>query len=65
MCGKFVCGMGVGLMTGAVVGMMVAASQKDVRRAANRAVRSVNHAVNDAMDTISDAVDGFTHMMGK
>ena len=65
MCGKFTCGIGLGLVAGAAVGMAVASSRRDVRRVAGKAVRTVNHAMSDAMDCISDAMDGFTHNMGK
>ena len=51
--GKFAVGMTMGMMAGAVWGMAMAPSQRQLKRAAHQAAKKVNQAVDrlvDAMD---------------
>jgi len=45
-------GVGIGLLTGAVVGLMVSPGKKELKQTANKAVQ----AVGNAADTISEAI---------
>lgn len=48
----FMRGVGLGMLAGAVVGMMVSPGKKKLKQTANKAVQ----AVGNAADTISDAI---------
>jgi len=49
---RFMRGVGIGLLTGAVVGLMVSPGKKELKQTANKAVQ----AVGNAADTISEAI---------
>lgn len=49
---RFMRGVGIGMLAGAVVGMMVSPGKKELKRTANKAVQ----AVGNAADTISEAI---------
>lgn len=51
--GKFMRGVGLGMLAGAVVGMMVSPGKKELKQTANKAVQ----AVGDAADNISNALE--------
>lgn len=48
----FMRGVGLGMLAGAVVGMMVSPGKKELKRTANKAVQ----AVGNAADNISEAI---------
>ena len=48
----FMRGVGIGMIAGAVVGMIVSPGKKELKRTADRAVR----AVGNAADNLSDAI---------
>ena len=50
---RFLRGVGLGMLTGAVVGMMVSPGKKELKRTANKAVQ----AVGIAADNLSDAIN--------
>lgn len=49
---RFMRGVGIGMLAGAVVGMMVSPGKKQLKQTANKAVQ----AVGNAADTISEAI---------
>ena len=49
----FMRGVGLGMLAGAVVGMMVSPGKKELKRTANKAVQ----AVGTAADSISEAIN--------
>ena len=51
-CGKFVIGMGLGLMVGAGFGMTMSPSRRQVRRVAHKATKRVNEVVDDLADAM-------------
>ncbi len=51
--GKFMRGVGWGMLAGAVVGMMVSPGKKELKRTATKAAQ----AVSDAAENISDAMN--------
>ena len=50
--GKFVCGMTTGLLAGAVLGMTMAPSRREMRRCAHKAAKHVIQAVDNFTDAI-------------
>lgn len=51
-CGKFLTGMGLGLLVGAGVGMTMSPGRRQVRRVAHKATRRVNEVVDDLADAM-------------
>ena len=51
-CGRFFAGMAVGLAAGPAIGMTMAPSRWEIKRAAHRAAKSVS----DAVETLTDAM---------
>jgi hypothetical protein len=51
--GKFMLGMAMGMAVGGTVGMMMNTPRRQMKRAANSAVKRVN----EALDHLSDAMD--------
>ena len=49
---RFLRGIGIGMLAGAMVGMMVSPGKKELKQTANKAVQ----AVGNAADTISEAI---------
>ena len=49
---RFIRGVGIGMLAGAVVGMLVSPCKNEIKRTANKAVQ----AVGNAADTISEAM---------
>lgn len=49
---RFLRGVGLGMLAGAVVGIMVSPGKNEIKRTANKAVQ----AVGNAADTISEAI---------
>ena len=49
---RFIRGVGIGMLAGAVVGMLVSPGKNEIKRTANKAVQ----AVGNAADTISEAM---------
>lgn len=49
---RFMRGVGIGMLAGAVVGMMVSPGKQELKQTANKAVQ----AVGNAADTISEAI---------
>ena len=54
--GQFIWGTGLGLMAGAALGMTLASSRREIKRAAHKAVKNVNSAVDQAMDSLTQAM---------
>lgn len=52
-CGKFVMGMTAGIVAGTALGMTMAPSQRQIKRAAHMAAKRVNEAV----ENLADAMD--------
>ena len=50
---RFLRGVGLGMLAGAVVGMVVSPGKNELKRSANKAVQ----AVSNAADNISDAIN--------
>ena len=50
--GKFVCGMTTGLVAGALWGMTMAPSRREMRRCAHKAAKHVTQAVDNFTDAI-------------
>ena len=50
---RFMRGVGLGMLAGAVVGMMVSPGKKELKQTANKAVQ----AVGNAADNISNAIN--------
>ena len=65
MCGKFCWGMAAGLVAGTALGMVLAPSKRDLRRAAHKAVKNVNCAVNEAIDGINSVMENFSNAIDR
>ena len=52
-CGKFVLGVATGMAAGAALGMTMAPSHRQIKRAANMAAKRVNEAV----ENLAEAMD--------
>lgn len=50
--GHFFLGMTTGLLVGAVLGMSVSPSRREIKRVAHKAVKSVNQAVDHLTDAM-------------
>ena len=48
----FMRGVGLGMLAGAVVGMMVSPGKKELKRTANKAVQAVGNAAENISDVI-------------
>lgn len=53
--GQFWMTTGLGLVAGTAIGMSIAPSKRELKRAAHKAVKNVNQAVSEAVDNISEA----------
>ncbi|MCI8594072.1 MAG: hypothetical protein HFF09_02305 [Oscillospiraceae bacterium] len=49
---KFLCGMSLGLMAGAAIGMSMAPRKRRIKRAAEKVVRTAGEAMEDLTDAL-------------
>lgn len=49
---NFLCGMGLGILAGAALGMSLAPRKKRIQRAAERAIRTAGDAMEDLTDAL-------------
>lgn len=54
--GQFWMTTGLGLVAGTAIGMTLAPSKREIKRAAHKAIKNVNQAVSEAVDNISEVM---------